>query len=570
MIGVLAIAGALPLLGPLLIASFIDEAEAGAVRSELITIAGIYVGVGIARQILSIAVAWTATDLSWRVTNELRSQLTRHVLNLDLAFHRSTSPGELVSRVDGDVTALSDFIASFAVKAAAATVTLMGLVVVLLVRDWQVGLGLAVYLGLAISTMFLLRNKAVDEAATEQAATGRMLGEVEERLTGADDLRSNGGGSHAVATFQKASAAVLRSALGREKQGVTLWVISNAVFVIGGLIALAVDVALLRRGSITLGTAYLIFQYTQILRAPLSALSDETERVQRAAGGMARTLQLLNEESFIKNTGTSRLPDGPLSLTFDQVSFTYGDEDTPVPVIDDLDLTLQAGTSIGVLGRSGSGKTTMARLLLRLVEPTQGTVRLGGVALGDVPLADLRARTGVVSQDVHLFGATIRDNLTLFDETITDERVRNALAELDLLSWVEAMSDGLDTELGPAGNGLSAGEGQLIALTRLFLRSPDFVLLDEASSRIDPLTEQRVTRAIDRLLQGRTSLVIAHRLSTVERLDEILILDAGKIAERGPTTDLRNDPTSQYSHMLAVGADVPLDHVAVPVTGNPA
>ena len=570
MIGVLAIAGALPLLGPLLIASFIDEAEAGAVRSELITIAGIYVGVGIARQILSIAVAWTATDLSWRVTNELRSRLTRHVLNLDLAFHRSTSPGELVSRVDGDVTALSDFIASFAVKAVAATVTLMGLVVVLLVRDWQVGLGLAVYLGLAISTMFLLRNKAVDEAATEQAATGRMLGEVEERLTGADDLRSNGGGSHAVATFQKASAAVLRSALGREKQGVTLWVISNAVFVIGGLIALAVDVALLRRGSITLGTAYLIFQYTQILRAPLSALSDETERVQRAAGGMARTLQLLNEESFIKNTGTSRLPDGPLSLTFDQVSFTYGDEDTPVPVIDDLDLTLQAGTSIGVLGRSGSGKTTMARLLLRLVEPTQGTVRLGGVALGDVPLADLRARTGVVSQDVHLFGATIRDNLTLFDETITDERVRNALAELDLLSWVEAMSDGLDTELGPAGNGLSAGEGQLIALTRLFLRSPDFVLLDEASSRIDPLTEQRVTRAIDRLLQGRTSLVIAHRLSTVERLDEILILDAGKIAERGPTTDLRNDPTSQYSHMLAVGADVPLDHVAVPVTGNPA
>jgi ABC-type multidrug transport system fused ATPase/permease subunit len=568
MIGVLSVAGALPLLGPLLIASFIDEAEAGAVRSELLTIAGIYVGVGIARQVLSIAVAWTATDLSWRVTNELRLRLTRHVLNLDLSFHRSTSPGELVSRVDGDVTALSDFIASFAVKAAAAMVTLVGLVVVLLIRDWQVGLGLAVYLGLAISTMFLLRNKAVDEAATEQAATGRMLGEVEERLTGADDLRSNGGGSHAVATFQEASAAVLRSSLGREKQGVTLWIISNAVFVIGGLIALAVNVTLLRRGSITLGTAYLIFQYTQILRAPLSALSDETERVQRAAGGMARTLQLLDEESVIKDSGTSRLPDGPLSLTLDQVSFTYGDEDTPVAVIDDLTLALPAGTSIGVLGRTGSGKTTLARLLLRLVEPTEGTVRLGGVALSDVPLADLRARTGVVSQDVHLFGATIRDNLTLFDETITDEQVRDALAELDLLTWVEAMPDGLDTQLGPAGNGLSAGEGQLIALTRLFLRSPDFVLLDEASSRIDPLTEQRVTRAIDRLLEGRTALVIAHRLSTVERLDEILVLDAGKVVERGATADLRDDATSRYAQLLAVGSDVALDDAAV--IGNPA
>lgn len=561
MIGVLAVAGALPLIGPLLIAGFIDEAEAGATRSTLLLIAGAYVAVGVTRQIMSIAVAWTATDLAWRVTNELRSTLTRHVLKLDLAFHRSTSPGELVSRVDGDVTALSDFVASFAVKAAAAMVTLVGLVVVLMIRDWQVGLGLAVYLAIAVGAMFLMRNKAVDEAASEQAATGRMLGEVEERLTGADDLRSNGGGSHAVATFQLASSAVLRSSMQREKQGVTLWVVSNAVFVLGGLIALAVDVALLRRGTITLGTAYLIFQYTQILRAPLSDLADETERVQRAAGGMARTMDLLGESSMIRDEGTRRLPQGPLSLELDNVTFTYDDEDIPVAVIDDISLTLDAGTSIGVLGRTGSGKTTLARLLLRLVEPTEGTVRLGGIPLADVPLADLRSRTGVVSQDVHLFGSTIRDNLTLFDESVTNDELHRALEQLELLSWVQAMPDGLETKLGPDGSGLSAGEGQLIALTRLFLRSPDFVLLDEASSRIDPTTEERVTRAIDRLLEGRTALVIAHRLSTVERLDEILVLDRGKVAERGATAELRNDPDSRYAQLLAVGSGIELDEI---------
>ncbi len=563
MSSLIVITGLVPLVGPYLIARFIDAAASGTDTGQLTSLAAGYMALAFFGQLLAVVVARMATDLAWKVTNDLRTDLADHVLGLDISFHRGTSPGELVSRVDGDVTALSEFVARFLVKGCAALVTLLGLTVVLGTQDWRIGVGFAVYLSVAVFAVYNLRDFAVDEAAGEQAANGRMYGQIEERLAGADDLRSNGGGSHALASFQVASARVLRSTLLRERQGVGLWIISNFVFVVGGIGALAIDAALLGRGAITIGTAYLIFQYTQIMRRPLDQLADETERVQRAAGGMIRTLELLAERSAISNDGDASLPAGPLSLQMTDLRFEYDDEADPQPVIDGIDLHLSAGRSIGVLGRTGSGKTTLARLILRLVDPTDGTISLGGVPLVDLPIADLRARTGVVSQEVHLFAASIRDNLRLFDESISDDQLQAALGELGLESWVAGLADGLDTMLGPEGSGISAGEGQLVALTRLFLRDPDFVLLDEASSRIDPETERRLSAAIDRLLVGRTALVIAHRLSTIERLDEVLIMSRGTVIEHGETAKLAADPNSRYSDLLAMGSNATIDTIEV-------
>jgi ABC-type multidrug transport system fused ATPase/permease subunit len=207
---------------------------------------------------------------------------------------------------------------------------------------------------------------------------------------------------------------------------------------------------------------------------------------------------------------------------------------------------------LGLLGRTGSGKTTIARLLFRLYDPTEGAVRLGGVDVRAPRLAELRRRVGVVSQDVQLFHATVRDNVTFFDPSVPDDRIVAVLDEVGLGPWLRRQPRGLEAELRGAG-GLSAGEAQLLAFARVFLKDPGLVVLDEASSRLDPATERLLERAVDRLLAGRTAIVIAHRLATVARADRVLILEAGRVAEAGARAALAADPASRFARLLRVG-----------------
>ena len=223
------------------------------------------------------------------------------------------------------------------------------------------------------------------------------------------------------------------------------------------------------------------------------------------------------------------------------------------PVLEGVTFRLGAGKTLGLLGRTGSGKTTATRLLFRLYDPTEGAVRLGGVDLREPRLEQLRQRVAVVTQDVLLFSGTVRDNLTLFDRETPDERIHAVLDDLGLSVWVRGLPDGLDTVVGAGGRGLSAGEAQLLAFTRAFLADPSVVVLDEASSRLDLATEQLIERAVDKLLTGRTGVVIAHRLATVERADEILVLEDGRVLEHGEREALASDQDSRYAQLLKTG-----------------
>ena len=206
-----------------------------------------------------------------------------------------------------------------------------------------------------------------------------------------------------------------------------------------------------------------------------------------------------------------------------------------------------------MLGRTGSGKTTLSRLLFRLYDPDQGAIRLHGVDVCDMALSALRERVGVVTQDVQLFRATVRDNLTLFKPGFADTQLVDTLHTLGLGTWYASLPRGLDTVLETGSQGLSAGQAQLLALARVFLRDPGLVILDEAASRLDPATEQQVERAVDLLLANRTAIVIAHRLNTVQRADAIMILDNGQVVEYGPRTALSADPQSRFSKLQRTG-----------------
>lgn len=544
-----AISSLLLLAGPLVIRRIVDRATAGAETGELQQLAVLFLAIVVVSQVAEIVVVRAATISAWRTTNQLRLDMTDHVLGLDHEFHRRHTPGELIQRVDGDVTSVSDLLGRVVPRAFGASLLITGMVVVVAVVDWRIGLGMFVYVAIAFGLILLLRERAVDESTDELSAFARLYGGIEERLNAAEDIRANGAGGHAMWRFVEESADSLGTSVRRESAFLGMWWSVRAVVVGGTVVSLVVSALLVSRGQMTIGTAFLLFQYVLLIERPLDEVVHELETVQKATGAMRRVADLLATEATIVDAGTASPPTGALAVRFAGVGFDYGDDQ---PVLGNVSVDVGSGRSVGIVGRTGSGKTTFSRLVLRLVEATEGAVELGGVPIADIPLAELRRRVAMVPQEVELFSGTVRENVTLFDPAPTDDEVVAALRAVGLDALADA---GIDRSLGAAGAGLSAGEAQLLAMARVWLRDADLVVLDEATARVDPETERRLEAAVHRLMRGRTTLIIAHRLSTLREVDDIIVFDDGAVLEHGERDRLAADPASRFHRLLGLALE---------------
>jgi len=471
----------------------------------------------------------------------LRVRLFEHIHRLSIADHSEERKGALVARVTSDVETLAQFF-QWGGLAWLLDGTLMLLVAgVMLAYDWVLAI---VAFIVAAPLGYVLRRVQSHLSRAYDAARGRnadVMTQISELVAGAETLRAYEAGPHFAEKVEEASHERSNSFIRAGTIGAFLFP-SGEVFSVF-TVAAVVGVGVFRGpdSGLTAGAMVGFLFLTYKFLEPIAEFTEVLDQTQTAVAGMRRVLGVLEIPIGPPEPDVPlKLPAGSLAVTLDRVDFSYrsrGDDDEP-PVLLGVSAHIPAGQQVAVVGETGSGKTTLGRLIARLADPTAGTVLVGGVSLTRVANNDLRTRLTVVPQEPFLFEGSIAANLSFAQPKLSPADLETAIDDLDLRDWLDTLPDGIETEVGQRGTQLSAGERQLVALIRASLIDPAVLVLDEATSSVDALTEVRLSRALEKLASGRTTIAIAHRLSTAARADRVLVLDRGRLVQDGSHNDL--------------------------------
>ena len=491
----------------------------------------------------------------------LRIKTFRHVHDLSMLRQAAERRGGLVSRVTSDVDQLSNFLQWGGIQLLVSVLQVTLATALMLFYSWQLTLLVYVcFAPLAWLARVMSRRLALAYGIVRERV-GLVLSGVSEAVVGAPVVKAFGVGARtgrriddAIDLHRDAAVRAQRLAALTFSGGELVAGLANAGIVVVG-VWLGVG------GHLSAGRLVAFLFLVTLFVGPVQVATETLNDAQNALAGLRRVLDVMDTPIDLPDpaghpTGGKQLPAGPISVRFEGVGYSYPGGP---PVLHDIELLVAARARIAIVGETGSGKTTLAKLLTRLVDPAHGVIRLSGVALTDVSFDSLRSRVVMVPQDGHLFEASIVDNVRYGRPEATDEQIGQAFDELGLTGWLAGLPAGLDTPVGQRGESLSAGERQLVAVVRAHIADPDVLVLDEATSAIDPATEMRLTRALESLALGRTTVTIAHRLKAAELADEVVVVDAGRIVQRGRHEDLVGVPgvyARLHASWSARGADV--------------
>jgi putative ABC transport system ATP-binding protein len=500
-----------------------------------------YVALGAVAVVITAASAYAVNVRLFRASESglatLRLKAFRHIHDLSMLTQNTERRGSMVSRVTSDVDTISMF------------VQFGGIILILSLGQIVVATGLMFFYSPVLTAvvwlcfvplLLVIRRfqTVVGRAYTRvRERVGDLLAAISESVVGAATIRAYGVEDRTARRIDRAIEEHRRAAIGAQVRAVVAFSSGQLVAGLTLAVVLVVGTVLAVRGNLTLGQLLAFLFLVNLFTQPVQSATEILNELQNAVAGWRRVIGIIDTPADVADPGEtgSVLPRGPITVEFDHVSFAYPGGST---VLHDVNLSIEPRSRIAIVGETGSGKSTLAKLLTRLMDPTEGVVKVDGVDLRDVRFSSLRERVVLVPQEGFLFDATLLENIRFGRPAATDAEVRLALTELGLDAWLEGLPLGLRTEVGQRGESLSAGERQLVALARAYLADPDLLVLDEATSAVDPSTEVRLQRALEGLTRGRTSIAIAHRLSTAEAADEVVVVESGRIVERGPHRDL--------------------------------
>lgn len=548
----LVIYNGIQIANPQVIRIYIDAVFADTLDKKAILFASLmYIGFSLIHRSVYVVVRYLSQKLAWATTNDLRVDLTNHCMNLDMTFHNQYKTGEMIERIDGDASSLSEFFSTFSIYFFGSLILLIGVLTAVFIEKWVYGVLFLGFAFLALIAFYFVRNVSSPLWKKARESTTALFGHIEESVSGLEDIKGNGADEFLMKRFHEVSQTDFKNKNKAMIVSRTYYAINVAMRAILNIGILVVSYYLSSFLETDPGVIYLLLTYGTNLLWPLRLLLWQIEQLQNSLANVERINEFFQIKTKIIDDGKIIFPEGKVSLAFDNLDFGYSEN----LVLKDISFNLEPGRTIGLVGQTGSGKTTLARLVFRLYDPKSGKIRVNGINTKNFPLKELRSNVAYVTQDVELFKASIRDNVTFFDKEIPEEVILDIFKDIGLETWYNNLPNGLETIIKSEECGLSAGEEQLLALTRAFLKDPKIVILDEASSRLDPATERQIEIALEKLLHGRSAIIIAHRLTTLYKVDDVLILSNGEMMEYGSREDLAKNPESQFSILLQKGME---------------